>query len=189
MQKSQKQAKSSNRRQRRGLPPSISEFKFYEKSVSAVLTNAAGTISTSIAVSTALIAAARLAGLQAIYDEGRVDRVRVTLKPGLGKNVFGRVTLYIERDIADAIAATSEVANANFESQNKSPSSSFRLTWGPQEPADREFQSLTAFTSLGFFGIVGSGLTYGDILNTAVLNATGSYEATVESWWTLRGRP
>jgi len=166
-----------------------SEFPFYERVTTQITNNAAGTVSTSVAVSTSLILAARLAGLQAIYDEGRINRVKVSLRPSFGRNVFGRTTLYIERDTADAIAATAEIANNNFESVNKHPSSNFELTWLPQEPQDREFQSLGAFTSLAFFGIVSSGLTYGDAAITPIVINSEAYDMIVESWWTLRGRP
>ncbi len=166
-----------------------SEFAFYEKNSIQITTNAASTISTSQAVSTSLILASRLTGLQALYDEGRIDRVKVTLKPCIGRNAFGRVTLYIERDTSDAIASTAEIAANNFESVNKHVSSSFELTWLPQEPADREFQSLSAFTSLAFFGIVGTGLTYGDAASTSIPLGAEGYQAVIESWWTVRGRP
>ncbi len=180
--------KKNNKNQKKAQAnKSKNEFPFYEKNCFTVSTDAGSLISSSTDISTSLLKASRLTGLQAIFDEGRINKVVYRLKPRYTMSTIGQVALYIERDTSDSIATTTELAASNFEATVNHVSKTQVLTWLPQEPADREFQSLSSFTSLGFYGVVASDQIQNDSLTGQASKVI--YDAVVESWWTVRGRP
>jgi hypothetical protein len=163
--------------------------KLYERSSSILETTAVGGLSLTVAsVSPAsLISAAHLTGYQAIRDECRIDRVRVSLYPIFSGTTSGRVALYLERDSAASISASYDLAQEQLELAFGRLTDPLVLEWHPQEPLDREFQTLNPGTRVhANYFIVADALA----ANGAPLAINYFvFEAIVETWATLRGRP
>lgn len=134
-----------------------------------------------------LLIAARLSAYQGVADEVRIDSVTVTLVPVFGMTASGRVAFYLERDPAAAAVATVELASDQREVVTGRPQQTLRLSWRPQEPADREFNLLNPGTvSLGLFTIVADSLANSGV---AVPIATNVFTARIVTRMTIRGRP
>ncbi len=127
-----------------------------------------------------LILAARLTGYQALRDEIRLDRVRVTLNPVLGSSAVGNACLYLERQTGEAVVGTTQLAMDQQEEVHGHVAKKLVLDWLPKEPADFEFELLNPGTvAKAIFYFVGSG----------VAASTLHYYVTIDVWATLRGRP
>jgi hypothetical protein len=134
-----------------------------------------------------LISASRLSGYQALRDDVRIDRVRVTLRPTVRGTCTGRCALYVERDPTEPLSATVPLAMDQFELCYGNVDQELVLEWRPQEPLDLEFQPLNPGTSvLAAFNLVADTLTAGGL---ALGAASVIFSGTAEVWATLRGRP
>jgi hypothetical protein len=149
---------------------------------SATASSGAGAIAQSIPIRpSSLLLAARLAGYQALRDEIRIDSVRVEWLPLLSASTgTGTVCMYIERDPAAAIVASTTLAMDQLEQSNASGWKPINIRWGPQQPSDFAFNLLNPGTvSLGTVQFVGGGLP--------ATAACGLIRITLSA--TLRGRP
>lgn len=124
--------------------------------------------------------AARLAGYQALRDQIRIDRVRITLHPIFGADTEGQTAIYVERDPTAAVVATVALASDQFESKTGHVYMPLSLEWIPQQPTDRTFNLLNPGTV-----VLATVFVYGASMPASL----PVYNYTVELWATLRGRP
>jgi hypothetical protein len=186
--RSRTSAQSRARRPRRNFSSSSPLFQsIRERTTTAVTSIAGGSIATSLGISPAtIITAARLTGYRAIADEIRIDYIRLNLTPILGAASTGRTVLYVERDPNAAIVATVALADDQREKVIGRVNTPLSICWRPQEPTDREFQTLNPGShSLGTFQIVSDQIT--DATATAFVGNCYSQQLLVYA--TLRGRP
>jgi hypothetical protein len=153
----------------------------YERTTTQVASTAGGLLAQTVPVSPAgLVSSGRLTGLQALRDQARINRVKISLRPMRGTDSEGLCCLYIERDPTAAVVATTALACDQFERAIGQAWNSVVLEWRPQQPTDLVFGLLNPGTSvLANIFLVGTGFE-------ASYNA---YEMIVEAWFTLRGRP
>lgn len=155
-----------------------------------IQTTAGGVCSTLISAiqPSGLVLAARLAGYQAIFDECRIDFIKVTISPLYGSNTRGRVCVYVERDPAAAIVATVDLANDQREKVFGSLYTPLSIGWRPQEPTDHAFNPLNPGTvSLGSLFFKADSLLDG--AGAAIAQASTISTVTIQVAMTLRGRP
>lgn len=157
--------------------------RIVEETVDVATTTAGGIIGFQYALKPAdLILAARLAGLRALHDEIRIDRVRVRLEPQLGANCVSTTAMYIERDPTAAVVGTIQLAASQFESVSGPLNRPLELTWRPQQPSDLEYHLLNPGTvSLGTIYALGG--------SSAVTASVPAYLIRVTLYATVRGRP
>ncbi len=124
--------------------------------------------------------AARLAGYQALRDQIRIDRVRVTLHPIQGADTEGQTAIYVERDPTAAVVATVALASDQFECKTGHVYNELAIEWTPQQPTDRNFNLLNPGTV-----VLANVYVYG----ASMPSSAAIYNYTVELWATLRGRP
>jgi hypothetical protein len=178
--------KNSPKKGNRKVPRVLSNAylqRIEEETVVVNSTSGGGLVAISIALTpSAMFTAARLAGLRALHDEIRFDRVTMELIPQLGANTVSTTALYIERDPTAAVVGTIELAASQFESVNGPLNRPIALTWRPQQPQDRAFNLLNPGTvSLGtFYGVGGS---------ATVTPSVPAYLIHIHVWATVRGRP
>lgn len=169
---------------------STSFYTIHEVYSLPVQTSADGVVSRTLSAiqPSGLILAARLAGYQAIYDECRIESVRVVLTPLYGTNTRGRVVMYVERDPTGAIVASVDLANDQREKVFGNLYTPISINWRPQEPDDHAFNLLNpGTTSLGSFFIKADSLQDG--AGATIVNASTVFTATLYVTVTLRGRP
>lgn len=155
--------------------------KVYERNTTILASDAAGHVTMTIPVSPAgILLASRLSGYQALRDQARIDRVRVTLSPINGTDTEGQTAIYIERDPTAAIVATVALAADQFESEHKNVWKPLSLLWTPQQPSDHTYNLLNPGTV-----VLANIYIYGASIPATV----NCYNVTVESWISLRGRP
>lgn len=179
--------KQISRPAKRGQVGKVLE-NIYEKSTINLATTGVGAYSGTIAIGSpaGLISAGRLAGYQALRDDIRLDRVKMTFTPYYRGTSRGLVAAYIERVPTEAVSATLTLASDQLECKTVALSEGFSLSWSPQQPSDREFQPLNPGTVALFdLDCVGSGLEGNGV---ALPSGTAFMWVTVETWSTLRGR-
>lgn len=155
--------------------------RVYERNTTLISSNGAGQVSLTVPVSAAgLMLAARLAGYQALRDQVRIDRVKITLHPINGTDSEGQTCVYVERDPTAAVVATVALASDQFESRTASSWQPLSIEWYPQQPTDLNFNLLNPGTV-----VLSNVYVYGASLPASL----PAYNVTVESWLSLRGRP
>jgi hypothetical protein len=155
--------------------------RVYERNTTLLNSDAAGHVTMTVPVSAAgSLLAARLTGYQALRDQVRIDHVKVTLNPINGTDSEGQTAVYVERDPAAAVVATVALAADQFEARTASSWQKLCIDWYPQQPTDLTFNLLNPGTT-----VLSNIYVYGASLPVSV----ASYNVTVESWLSLRGRP
>lgn len=162
--------------------------KIYERRSYLATATATGVFSGQIVpvAPSSLLSSALLAGYQAVRDDMRIDRVRVSLLPLYHGTTSGRVALYIERHPGQAVSASVDLALGQLELSYGQFNDPLSLEWHPQEPLDREFQPLDPGTlDLADFNVVSDTLS----ANGTPIALYGSVTTVeIEVWATLRGR-
>jgi hypothetical protein len=167
----------------------LEEVHLYERVNTTIQLSVLGVFSGQVGQVSAngIFNAARLAGYQAIRDDIRFDRCRLTLTPVFSGTTGGRCILYVEREVGEAISASVLLASDQLERSSGQLSSKLTVGWTPQQPPDRQFYSLSApSTNLANVNLVADSLSSNGV---AVPVATVCWTVTMECWFTLRGRP
>jgi len=155
--------------------------RVYERNTFLVNADGAGHVAMTIPVSPAgLLLATRLAGYRALRDQMRIDRVVVTLHPINGTDTEGQVGVYVERDPTAAVVGSVPLVADQFESVVGQAFKTISLEWLPQQPTDREYLLLNPGTD-----VLSNIYVYGASFPASL----ATYNVTVESWTSLRGRP
>jgi hypothetical protein len=199
MNNSRMRAKTSNRSRRgAGFTPRTElgvgelEERVVEKNTFKVSCSTTGQLSSAPVVGgdpAGLLISSRLTGYQALRDDCRIDKVVFDFVPLYSGTVCGEACFYLERQVSDPVVGTLELACDQFEATHAVFGRSQSITWLPQQPSDRVFQSLNPGTTQLF-------LLYG-VANSDGLGSNGApftgvrevYTVTVTTWMTLRGRP
>jgi len=180
MYKFQRKSVKKPRAQRRGPSRSITSFpvrggnQVHER-LNLTLSGAQVAAGYQIIIDpSSLILASRRTGYFAIYDDIRLDSLRIELAPSGSSAATGTWTFYIDRDPAAAIVATQILAADQFESVTGRQNQTLRYTWRPQQPSDLAFQDLTAGNvSLGSLNVIGTAAFGSNVCLVTTLTVRG----------------
>jgi hypothetical protein len=95
-----------------------------------------------------LIHNTRRTGFEGLFDEARVNWVRIDILSHCPSNVGGFHGVYLERETGEAIVGDYNAIPRQQETSYGDLKEDLVLYWRPKEPTDREFQPLSNWVSV-----------------------------------------